>query len=249
LAEFYGRRSRFFLRVASVQRLVPLERCGQDKCPAERSSRAAYQTCRAGTSFGRPLARHGTAAWTLHPGTLRRETPADSGKARYSPDGSRHCCCGSSARSCYGWHSGRSTLDCLTSRRATHGYSVAALWKLIVLDIGEELTGLIADWDALSPFGGGEEVVAGEPVVDLFLGIAVVDDLTCKPKHIGVFDLSRHKLLENGVVQRGKELADVRFEDVTESAGELLAALHGGMSALAAPASVRASGQNPERGA
>jgi hypothetical protein len=40
------------------------------------------------------------------------ETPADSGKARYSPDGNQRCCYGSSARSCYGWQSGRSTLDC-----------------------------------------------------------------------------------------------------------------------------------------
>jgi len=47
---------------------------------------AAYQTCRAERFFGRarPLtARHRTTAWTLHPGTLRREPmlPADSGLA------------------------------------------------------------------------------------------------------------------------------------------------------------------------
>jgi len=57
------------------------------------------------------MIRHGTTAWTLHPGTLRgRKPPANSGKARYSTDGTRYCCSESSARSCYGWTSG--ALEC-----------------------------------------------------------------------------------------------------------------------------------------
>jgi hypothetical protein len=83
--------------------------------PAGPSSLAAYQTCRAGTSFGRAArSRPDTGP---RPGlcTLARSaggTPADSGKARYSPDGSRHCCYGWPAHSCYGWRSGGSTHDC-----------------------------------------------------------------------------------------------------------------------------------------
>jgi hypothetical protein len=58
------------------------------------------------------MARHGTTTWTLHPGTLRRCHPANSGKARYSPNENRCCYCGSPAHCCCGWQSGRSTLDC-----------------------------------------------------------------------------------------------------------------------------------------
>jgi hypothetical protein len=57
-------------------------------------------------------ARLGTTTWTLHPGTLRKCHPADSGKARYSPDENRSRCSGPPAHCCYGWQNARSTLDC-----------------------------------------------------------------------------------------------------------------------------------------
>ena len=46
----------------------------------------------------------------------------------------------------------------------------------VEVDVGEELAGLVADGDAPPPFAGREQVVAGKPVQDLFLRVAVVDD-------------------------------------------------------------------------
>jgi hypothetical protein len=42
----------------------------------------------------------------------QEKTPANSGKARYSPNENRCCCSGSSAHCCYGRQNARSTLDC-----------------------------------------------------------------------------------------------------------------------------------------
>ena len=103
----------------------------------------------------------------------------------------------------------------------------------VEVDVGEELAGLVADGDAPPPFAGREQVVAGELVQDFFLRVAVVDDLADQPQHVRVFDLAGHQFLEDFVVQRREELLDVGLQDVAETAGELLAAVHGGVRAFA----------------
>lgn len=80
---------------------------------------------------------------------------------------------------------------------------------------------------------GGEQVVAGEVVVDLFLRVAVVDDPTDQPQHVLVLDLAGDQTLRDLVVQRREELLDVGLQDVAVAAGELLAAAHGGVRAFA----------------
>ncbi len=75
-----------------------------------------------GDRFVRPdrlsvSARHGTAAWTWQHAPRRKMrsrilAERDDSRAKYWRGGTRCWCCGSSARSCYGWPSGRSTADC-----------------------------------------------------------------------------------------------------------------------------------------
>jgi hypothetical protein len=90
--------------------------------PAGRSSPETYLTRRALASFGRT--EHCSLPDTgRRPGlgsTLRDEKRAlgfwrsgtEISRAKYWQGGSRCWCCGSSARSCYGWPSGRSPVDC-----------------------------------------------------------------------------------------------------------------------------------------
>ena len=115
----------------------------------------------------------------------------------------------------------------------------------VEVDVGEELAGLVADGDASPPFAGREQVVAGEIVQDFFLRVAVVDDLADQPQHVRVFDLAGHEFLEDFVVQRREELLDVGLEDVAETAGELLAAIHGGVRAFALATGVGVGNERP----
>ena len=71
------------------------------------------------------------------------------------------------------------------------------------------------------------------------LGVAVVNDQVDQPKHVGIFDLANDKILENLMIQRRKELADVGRQDVTKAAGEMLRAVHGGVGSLAFSTSIR----------
>ena len=108
----------------------------------------------------------------------------------------------------------------------------------VEVDVGEELAGLVADGDASPSFAWGEQVVAGKPVPNFFLSVTVVDDLADQPKHVLVLDLAGQQSLEDFVVHRGKEFLDVGLEDITETAGELLAAAYSGVRALALAAGV-----------
>ncbi len=92
---------------------------------------------------------------------------------------------------------------------------------------------------------GREQVVAGEPVLDFFLRIAVVDDLAHQPQHVRVLDLAGHQGLEDFVIQRRKELLHVGFQDIAKTAGELLAASHGGVRAFALAAGVGVGDERP----
>src|SRR5437762_1551809 len=95
----------------------------------------------------------------------------------------------------------------------------------VEIDVGEKLASLIAQRQTPTPLGRGEQVVAGKPHQHRALGVAVVDDLANEPQDMRVFDLASDQPLEDGVVDRGKVLADIRLEDITEAAGELLAAV------------------------
>ena len=48
-----------------------------------------------------------------------------------------------------------------------------------------------------------------------------------------VFDLAGDQSLEDGVVDRREEPADICFQDIAEAAGEVLAVVQGGVRALA----------------
>ena len=115
----------------------------------------------------------------------------------------------------------------------------------VEVDVGEELAGLVAERQAPAPFGGSEQVVAGKPHQHRVLGVAVVDDPVHQPEDIGVFDLAGDQVLEDGVVDRREELADIRLQDVAVTAGELLAAVHGGVGALALAAGVAVVDERP----
>src|SRR5208337_2674147 len=108
-------------------------------CPAGRSSPKTYQTRRAWASFVRAtkVTRHGTATWTwLHSPrekTSRILAEQDAHPvAKYWRDENRCWCCGSTGRSCYDSPSGRSPVDCSTSRLEANECLVAARWKRIL---------------------------------------------------------------------------------------------------------------------
>jgi hypothetical protein len=46
----------------------------------------------------------------------------------------------------------------------------------VQVDVGEELTRLVADGEAPPPLTGREQIVAGKVDLDLFLRVAAVDD-------------------------------------------------------------------------
>ena len=91
----------------------------------------------------------------------------------------------------------------------------------VEVDVGEELAGLVAQRQAPAPLGGREQVVAGEPHQHRVLGIAVVDDPVHQPEDVRVLDLAGDQALEDRVVDRREELADIGLQDVAVTAGEL----------------------------
>jgi hypothetical protein len=66
----------------------------------------------------------------------------------------------------------------------------------------------------------------------------VVDDPVDQPEDVRVLDLAGDQTLEDGMIDRREELADVGLEHVAEAAGERLAAVDGGMRPLALAAGV-----------
>jgi hypothetical protein len=66
----------------------------------------------------------------------------------------------------------------------------------------------------------------------------MVNDPSGQPEHVGVLDLAGQQPLEHLMVHRREELLYVGFQDVAEAAGEVLAAVHGRVRALALAASV-----------
>jgi hypothetical protein len=66
----------------------------------------------------------------------------------------------------------------------------------------------------------------------------MVDDPPGQPQHVGVFHLAGQQLGEDGMVDARKELADVGLPHPGVAASEVLAAAHGGVSALALAAGV-----------
>jgi hypothetical protein len=115
----------------------------------------------------------------------------------------------------------------------------------IEVDVREELARLVADRDAATPFAGDEQVVAGEPVVNLFLRVAAVDDSADQPQHVGVLDLAGRPVLGDRVIHRREELLDVRLENVTVPAGEFLTAIDGGVRSLPLAARIGVADERP----
>src|SRR5262249_10233144 len=73
----------------------------------------------------------------------------------------------------------------------------------VEVNLGEDLAGLVARGRTSPPFGGREQVVAGEPHQHRVLGVAVVDDRADEPQDVRVFDLAGDQPLEDAVIHRG----------------------------------------------
>jgi hypothetical protein len=94
----------------------------------------------------------------------------------------------------------------------------------VEIEGGEEPAGLIAQGQPPPPLGGCEQVVAGKPHRRQVLRVAVVDDRAGEPEDLWVLELASDEPLEDGLIDRGKVLADVCFQYVLEAPGELLGA-------------------------
>ena len=104
-----------------------------EKRPGGAFGAVAYQSRRAFCVFGRGQAPD-TGSWSglargapASPVRLtalaerKPKLPVQCWTPRRGPPGNPRCCCGCRARSCCGWHSGSSWLDCSTNRRAGRG--------------------------------------------------------------------------------------------------------------------------------
>src|SRR5271166_2147196 len=116
------------------------------------------------------------------------------------------------------------------------------------LDRGELTRMLASSGDTIlncSELGMVSPELPGEPHQHRVLRVAVVDDQTDQPEGIGVFDLAGDQSLEDLVVDGWEELADIRLENVTVTAGKLLAPVYGGVGAFPLAAGVAVEDERP----
>src|SRR5262249_52382783 len=85
--------------------------------------------------------------------------------------------------------------------------------EAVEIDIGEELAGEVPNGQALTAACGREQIVAGEIVQYLWLGIAGIDDLPHEPAGTPVADRSAEDGKQEVMVDAGEVLRDVGLED------------------------------------
>ena len=98
--------------------------------------------------------------------------------------------------------------------------------KAVQIDIGEKLTGQVADRDAAPPLKGREKIVSLIVSRNFFLRIAGINDEFYQPKSVPTFNFSGNTFQEDFVVDRGEIFADVRFQNKAIPAGKFREAIH-----------------------
>jgi hypothetical protein len=103
----------------------------------------------------------------------------------------------------------------------------------VEINIREKLAGQIANWQAAPALRRREKIVVGEVPIELDLRVAAVDNLVDQPQSFGVRDDAANELFQNLVIDAGKILAQVNFQNVLCLLHELLQPPNGGVSSFA----------------
>jgi len=117
--------------------------------------------------------------------------------------------------------------------------------KAVEINIGEKLTGQVADRYAAPPLKGRKKIVSLIVSVNFLLRIAGSDDKIYQPQGVATFDFPGDTFKEDFVVNGGEIFSDVCLQDIATLSGKLREAIHGAVRALTGAAGIGIMDERP----